>query len=201
MRYQNPLDGLFTSHTSTRVLRVLARSPEKAFTSLELARAARAPAHRVLEVLARLKAEGLVRSRVVGRAYLWTTNRQNPLLPVLTALFKGEKEARAKLVELVEQELVGGPGVVKVVVFGSAARGQERSESDLDLFVLVRDAAAKGAVEEKLAGLQERAHERFGSRVRPLVYTAREYRENRERPLIKAIEEEGVPLGRRGASR
>ncbi len=194
MRFRQPLDGLLTSRTSTRVLRVLARSPEKSFTSLELAGAARAPPHRVREALRRLELEGIVRSRVVGRAYLWTANRRNPLLRVLQGLFKGEEDASAGHYSLVGKHLARAPGLKRIVLFGSAARAEERPESDLDLLVVVDQDSSKEAVEERLAALKGEAQEKYGSRIRPQVFTEGEYARKRKSPLIQAIEREGQPL-------
>ena len=199
MRFKAPLDGLFLSQTSTRVLRVLVRSPEKSFTSRQLAGAADAPAHRVLEVLARLELEGIVSSQVVGRAYLWSTNREHPLMKGLEALFKGEERAVAQHVLLVGKHLRGAPGIRRLVVFGSAARGEERPESDLDLLVVVADARARRAVEERLTRLQAEGHEKFGSRIRPIVFTLGEYRRNRRSALVRAIEREGEAISMQGA--
>lgn len=194
MRFRQPLDGLFTSRTSTRVLRVLARSPEKRFTSLELAGAAGAPPHRVLEALRRLELEGIVSSRVVGRAYLWTANRRNPLLRVLEALFKGEEGASAGQHLLLGKHLARAPGLRRVVLFGSAARGEERPESDLDLLVVVDRDSSKEAVQDRLGALKGEAQEKYGSRVRPQLFTEREYARKRKSPLIQAVEREGQPL-------
>jgi predicted nucleotidyltransferase len=161
--------------------------------------AAGAPPHRALEALRRLELEGLVTSRVVGRAYVWTAARRHPLLKALKDLFEQETAARDLLVLLVKKHLGHAGPVEKVALFGSAARGEERPESDLDLLVVVTDRKAAQALEQPLSALRAEAQEGFGTRVRPLVYTRAEYTRKRRSPLIQSLERDAIMLIQKGA--
>lgn len=141
-----------------------------------------------------------MRSRVVGRAYLWTPNTRHPLLRALGDLFRGEEDASAGLVLLVLKHLASSGGLRRIAIFGSAARGEEGPQSDLDLFVLVESATSKRLAEERLARLKEEAQGKFGTRVRPQVFTMREYERKRALPLIQAIDREGRPVHFAGES-
>jgi predicted nucleotidyltransferase len=194
MRLNHPLDGLLFSRTSTRVLRELCLYPNRQLTSNEVARAAGAPTHRVLEVLRRFELEGVVSSRVVGSAYWWTVKGTHPLVRAAADLFRSERRVTERLEKLVGGGLAASGAVERVVLFGSAARRQEEASSDVDLLVVVPEARDRTRIEAPLRALRERAREEFGTRVRPLVYTRAQYARKRGKPLIENIEREGVVL-------
>jgi len=193
MRLDRPLDGLLFSRTATRLLRVLAKFPTKLFTGRELAEAAGAPPHRTMQVLRRLEGEGLVVSRVVGRAYEWRVRAAHPLLPALRKFFDAEDAARAQFLQLVNQTLRKVAGV-QVVLFGSAARREEGPHSDLDLLVITASRAAQKELERPLEALRESALEGFGTRVRPMLLTRAEFARRRSSSFIQSIEREGLRL-------
>ncbi len=87
-----------------------------------------------------------------------------------------------------------GPDLLEVRLFGSYARGEANEESDVDVFVLLRNAGWR----ERKAVL-DIAGDLFaesGLLVSPTVFDVDRYREWRrqQRPLVMDIEREGVRL-------
>ena len=71
--------------------------------------------------------------QVAGSAYLYSLNRGHLAAPLIVAL----ADLRAELVRRIGTSMgPWEPAVAYAAIFGSAARGQERPDSDLDLFVL-----------------------------------------------------------------
>jgi len=194
LRYAGPLNGLFFSTTSTRVLRVLVRQGEQPRTGREIARLAKTPPHRTSEVLSKLEGEGLVRSRVVGRAYLWSLSERHPLIPALRALFAEEAQVTRRRKALLRRTLGNVPGVRRAVVFGSAARGQEHAYSDLDLLVVAANREALKRIQENLAALRFDLWDEGKMRISPLLYTEKEFERKRHLPVIQTAEREGEEL-------
>jgi len=194
VRLNNPLDGLLFSQGATRLLRVLAGHPERRSTSNELARMARTPTHRALEVLRRFELEGIVRSRVVGRAYQWEARPDHPLFRALRSLFRAEAQGRREAMSSVVEPLTRGTSALRIVLFGSAARGDERAQSDVDLLIVVLGPKQRAAARRAVALVRENLRERYGTRVRPIIYTRAEYERKRGSPLLRAIEREGRVL-------
>ena len=194
MRYSAPLNGLLFNSTSTRVLRVLLASHGNPRTGREIARHAKTAPHRTSEVLSRFQGEGLVRSRVAGRAYLWWISEGHPLVPALRALFEAERGATRQRKELLRRTLRGISGIQRAVIFGSAARGDEHEGSDLDLLVVAKNRDSLRRIEDKLASLRLELFEAGGMRISPLLYTAREFEKKRHFPVIRAAEAEGEEL-------
>ncbi|HEX5853465.1 MAG TPA: nucleotidyltransferase domain-containing protein [Solirubrobacteraceae bacterium] len=123
----------------SEVLAVLAGTT-RPLTGREVARLTGRTSHRgVAEVLARLVEHGLVERQEAGRALLFTLNREHLAAPAVEIL----AGMRAELLRRV-RDLVGAwkTVAVHVSIFGSAARGEGNTQSDIDLFVVRSDAVS-----------------------------------------------------------
>src|SRR5680860_170248 len=87
----------------------------------------------VLKALDRLVDQGIVRREEAGRAYLHTLNRDHLAAEAVESL----ASMRAELLERLRVELAGwDPAPVHASLFGSAARGDGGTSSDVDLFLV-----------------------------------------------------------------
>jgi len=187
MKFHNILEDVLGSQARIKILRALTGSPKSEFTSREVAGLSDVSLPQTLEILGSLEDLGLVQSRVIGRSIVWAVNRDSHLLnDVFLPLFEKEKglldEIKARLADEIWNVSE------QITIFGSAARGEESYESDLDVFVLVRDEKAKKKVEEAIAGLQKEMIDRFNTVLSPIVYTEKEMKEKRGSSLLKEIE-------------
>jgi predicted nucleotidyltransferase len=112
-----------------------------------------------------------------------------PLFDVEAAFFVEVGEAVQK---------AAGARVRSVVLFGSVARGEAGSGSDMDLLCLTAGAASSAEVERKLLeaapGLRRRFGRRFSVMVLPAVEFARRYR-RRDRLAREVVEAGWVIAG------
>jgi predicted nucleotidyltransferase len=87
----------------------------------------------IRKVLARLTAQGTVTSQRVGNVVSYRLNREHLAAEHITGL----ANLRATLMDRVRTHVQGWPTPpVWAALFGSAARGQMRPESDIDLFLV-----------------------------------------------------------------
>ena len=160
MRLDTGLDDLFATGSHVRVLRALDALPEGLTVSgREIARRARVSQPTAAEVLRSLEAQGLL---VVGRrlrAAFYRLNSSHVLTPAVRRLFAQERAVRSDLETTVAEQVYELKGVTAAYLFGSAARGDMRAGSDIDVAV-----EAKADVPEESWGLDE-VHRRFGNRV------------------------------------
>jgi predicted nucleotidyltransferase len=117
----------------SEVLAVLAGTT-RPLTGREVARLTGRTSHRgVAEVLTRLVEHGLVERQEAGRALLFTLNREHLAAPAVELL----AGMRAELLRRI-RDLVGAWKLeaVHVSIFGSMARGDGDTQSDIDLFLV-----------------------------------------------------------------
>jgi len=108
-------------------------------------------------------------------------------------LTKREKEALRTLVEGLHQSL--GEDLVKVILFGSKAKGQAKRRSDIDLLVVVgnRDLPTQKRIIEQV--VETELHHNI-YRLSPMIYSVEDYEERKKMgvPFISEIETDGVVL-------
>jgi len=153
--------------TRRRVLGWLLGHPDEAFYLRQIVRntgAALGAAQRELE---QLTGAGLLLRTVQGRQVYFRANQAAPIFPELQGLFA----KTAGLTDLLREALAPlSERVLVAFVFGSAARGELKASSDIDLLV-VGDPPFQDVV-ASLAGAQER----LGRDVNPTVYPLAEFR-------------------------
>jgi predicted nucleotidyltransferase len=205
MRQNQPLNDVFASGTHVRLLRALCTLPSGVTVSArDLARRAGVSHPRASTVLASLAAEGVATVQRLPRTDLFGLNREHVLAELLIQLFKRESRLRFELLTFVARELKRRRlPVTQARVFGSAARGETTSASDVDLALIVPRASAR-AVEEVAQELADTVRKRFGTRLNVLVGSpslgalTRTGRAGRK--VWQAVEREGIDVLARTAA-
>ncbi|MGH7321608.1 MAG: nucleotidyltransferase domain-containing protein [Candidatus Rokuibacteriota bacterium] len=153
--------------TRRRVLGWLLGHADEAFYLRQLVRHAGVGQGAVQRELDRLTRAGLLRRTVQGRQVYFQANRASPIFPELHALFL----KTAGMVDVLREALAPVAARVLVAfVFGSAARGALRADSDLDVLLV-------GEVPfESVASALAEAQARLGRDVNPTVYPPDEFR-------------------------
>lgn len=124
----------------SEVLTVLAGTT-RPLTGREVARLTGRTSHRgVADVLSRLVEHGLVERQEAGRALLFTLNREHLAAPAVEILAGMRAELLRRVRELIDPwEIVA----THVSIFGSMARGDGDTQSDIDVFVVRPDAVSE----------------------------------------------------------
>jgi predicted nucleotidyltransferase len=168
-----PLNVLFGAPGHVSILRALARAG-RGLTGRETARAAGVAQRAGLDGLGRLENAGVVRRIPAGRAFLFELRRDNrlvrdgilPLLEAEAAIRSGVFERLKKAVE---------KHVVSAWIFGSAARGEETVESDLDVLLLVERREDVEAAQRRMSTVFEGLRKEFDVRPSLMVMTKAEF--------------------------
>jgi predicted nucleotidyltransferase len=130
----SPVRALVPTGTAS-VLRVLVGA-DASFTIRQLARTAGVSAPLAADIVHRLAAHGLVTTQPAGRALLCRFNKDHLAAPAIRDLVT----LRARLLEFLREEIATWPiASVHASLFGSAARGDGDTDSDLDLLVIRPD--------------------------------------------------------------
>lgn len=162
MNVSDPASVVFTSGTSA-VLRALAGSTTSVPVR-QLARIANVSHTRANQIIRKLAAHGLVHIEEQGGAHLSRLNRQHLAADAVMALVR----LRTTLLELLKQEIASWEvGPVHASLFGSAARGDGDTTSDLDILLVEPSGRADDDTvwEEQLHATGERIRAATGNSV------------------------------------
>lgn len=155
--------SVLISAGAVAVLRALSGT-DSALSIRQVARVAGVSYHRAHQVIRRLAEHGLVLTEEQGPSLLCRLNREHLAAPAVIDL----AQLRSKLVDLLRLEIAGwSPAPLHTSLFGSAARGDGDTSSDLDILVIRpappdEDDAAWG---EQLLSSGRRIHAATGNHV------------------------------------
>ena len=168
MRLDKGLSDLLAGRQHLAMLRTLAQLPMGLERSgRDLARRAGMDNSTADRVLGDLAAHGAVNIHRVPPANHYSLNREQVQVGAILKALEVEQGLQDELLKFVVAALEP-VGVMEVRLFGSAARGEMRPDSDVDLALI----APKGQQEQALeaaSGLYEQIWRRFGVRVSFLV--------------------------------
>jgi predicted nucleotidyltransferase len=180
----------------SEVLAVLAGTT-RPLTGREVARLTGRASHRgVAEVLSRLVEHGLVERQEAGRALLYTLNREHLAAPAVEIL----AGMRAELLSRI-RDLVGAwkTTAIHASIFGSAARGEGTTQSDIDLFVVRPDVVSDDDAQwrEQLDELATNIERWTGNRAS--IAEAAESEIERlvaeDRPIVAELRSDAIAIG------
>ncbi len=174
------------------VLAVLARQDDITFTTGQLHRILhRHSEEGIRKVLQRLTRQGVVLSTRVGSAYAYQFNRDHLAAPYIRGLAGLLEELLARLEKRFESWITPP---VYAAVFGSAAHGSMRADSDLDL-LLVRPVDAdedlwRRQVDEMVATVSRE----IGNDIRPVEFSEAEIAANSDEPVLRDVADKGLTV-------
>ncbi len=193
--------ALLQDDAPSRVLRFLWSSKAE-WSGREIARKVGLSAPGCHAALKRLAARGLVQFRRVSNVHLYKINSDSYLVQKMFArVFEAEAGLTSEIDSAVRTGLRGAKSdVASIVLFGSRARGTEKTGSDLDLLIVVRSEQAGERLEPRLEELRQLLFRRFNVPLAPYVQTLSELRRKHARglPLIAEILKDGRTIYGKG---
>jgi predicted nucleotidyltransferase len=160
------VDALFST-TQQRVLGLLFGQPDRSFYATELIGLAGGGSGAVQRELARLEQSGLVNVRRIGTQKHYQANPDSPLFDELCSIAR----KTVGLTEPLRNAIAPlASKITAAFVFGSVAKKQDTSTSDIDLMVI-----SDTVTYPDLYTALEPLNERLRRTVNPQVYTQREF--------------------------
>jgi predicted nucleotidyltransferase len=173
MRFHDTVGDILGSKIKIGILRLLFQT-RGLFSGREISRLVGfSPTHTIAN-LRELEATGLVLRQRAGNTDLYQLNdRNSAIYGVLSPIFEWESNLLSELTRMYADKL--GKELVSVRLFGSAARGEEELDSDIDLLLTLDDGVAVDKLEEAVAEVDLEAGQRFGCPISSVVVTESEY--------------------------
>lgn len=136
---------------------------------------------------------GVVLERATGRNYAYALKFNHLLVEAILKIASAKSELNDRIRKSITSWQVHP---LTAILFGSAARNEMRTDSDIDLLVVMPDSAAQDTVEALVYGLGTQVTQWTGNDVRPLVYRISETRSTHDSERHK---QQNCP-GRQGSS-
>jgi predicted nucleotidyltransferase len=194
MIFHKPILDVLNSKTKQKIVGFLLRN-EALMSEREISAVLNVSHMSVNRVMRELAEMNFVHVLRAGKANLWRVNRNSYVFHILTSQYLTLSKPIAPFEELKNTILRNLPLslIVKAALFGSIASRTERSNSDIDLFIQVKNMEDKRRVEvatEKLATL---CLKKFGNVLSPYILTKEESRARSGLKLVADIKE-GIVL-------
>lgn len=196
MKFHNILDEMFGNKTKVRLLRAFFAYPEKGFTESELERIAGIPQASVHRNVKSLLDNGLLDRKRIGKANLYSLNKEHILYLLLNGNFEAERNVLVELKNMIEESVKSLPQIELAVLFGSIVKGMERADSDADIFIICKGEKSKLA--DKLTDLTNISQNKFGNPVSLMIKNKEELQDLKTRSIFREIKNGEIIFKREG---
>lgn len=197
MIFNKVLNHIFSSSSHIAVIRSL-QYHKIGITGREIARLSGLSPKSALYALSSLENIKIVNRVVGGRDHLFTLNRQNYLVKNgIIPLLQIENKFLPQLLEIIKQKLA--KHCISIILFGSVARSNETTESDLDICFVVQNKSSQKDIVQIIHDLQDQIFNEFGASLAPIYFTHDEFRKKAAKNLspVNNIIKEGVLISGR----
>jgi len=171
----NDISTIFGTKTSIKLLSAM-YSYSGALSGRALAKLAGINHQACSNEIKKLVSIGIIRTIGSGRTGIYELNRNNILVEeMLKPVFELKSNIYKKLGEDICGLKVGG--IKSILLFGSAARRDEKQGSDIDVMIVVETKAQKEQAEDALSKSNLFFFQRYGNSLAPYVITVGEFRD------------------------
>ena len=191
MKFHQVLEEILSSKIKVSIWKILHRYPEKRFSGRELARLLNVSPSRASEILELFRKYGVVNRIRIGNTSEWTLNKKSILVDKLLKIFKIEEKIYRDLKSKIFNTFHKEKSILKVILYGSVARGEEQPNSDIDLFILVKNEKDKDLVANLVHKLNISLLPRYGNVISELIYSRKEWNLKNNSEISKQIQSEG----------
>jgi len=191
MKFNKLLNHVFSGPSQIAVLRALYLH-KSGISGRETSRIAGISPKAALQALTGLEILKIVNRVIGGRDHLFTLNRENYIVKNgIIPLLNSENSMLDTLLANIKKHI--SKYSLSIILFGSVARGEEISSSDLDILIVIKETVSEKEVFDKLALLRSGSEEVYGVHISPLILTLKKFRKlyKSDSVLIKSLRTDG----------
>jgi len=200
MKFRISLLDVLNSKTKIKIIKFLL-THEASMSEREIASILKVSHMSVNRTMRELAELNFVNFVTIGKAHLWRVNHKSYAFRALSELIMGISGIQEPIEELKKILLKNLPKTLikRIVLFGSIAKGSERTNSDIDIFVLARDKQSKEKLEPSIEKLSNICFEMYGNRLAPYILTDQELKQKKNLKVISEIKK-GIEIysGKKG---
>jgi len=194
MRFNKSLDNILGQKSKVKALRYLVNYKQE-MSIRELSREIGLVPANLSVILKELEAERVLRSKKFGKTIVFSLNQDNYLTSeIIVPLFKKERLIREELGKIIVKNIKFP--YESIILFGSVARGDSKTYSDVDLAIIIRDSGRSDDIEDQILNINPTVSRLFGNSISPVVMKKAEFSKkfNRGDKLIRNIAKEGIVI-------
>jgi predicted nucleotidyltransferase len=188
MKFNASLIDILNSKTKLKIVKFLL-THEASMSEREIASILKVSHMSINRTMRELSEVNFVNFVTIGKAHLWKINRKSYAFKVLSEFIKGVSRIKDPLDDLKDMILtnISKTLIKKVVLFGSVAKGAEKTDSDIDVFFLVKDSRDKEKLSSALEKLSNACLETYGNRLSPYILTEQEAKKKARAKFLSEI--------------
>lgn len=193
MRFNTNIIMQMSSDAKVKILHYVLKEGFR-MTGRELARICGISHSMAIDTLKEFEEINLVYNFRAGKSVVWMTKTESYAYLIAKKLY--DKKEEYLPVEHLKTMLINSlPGKItkRAVLFGSVSKGEEKYNSDIDLFVMVDSAKNKKKMEEFLQDLSIKCGKLYGNVLGFYLLTENEFAARKNLAVIKNIEK-GIKL-------
>ena len=178
------LEETLGNRVAISLLRTMVKRRGMVFTVRRLAGEAGVSPNECALITQDLEKLGLIRVQPIGRAYHLQLNEKSYILnKIIRPIVDAEKNTVPEMVKTL-RKYFDDKKIISAAIFGSVVSGEEKIDSDIDLFVVSNDYDAAISAVAKSGG---EVFEVFHGGISPLVFSEKKFRTKRKEDLIRSI--------------
>lgn len=188
MKFHISLLDVLSSKTKIEIIEFLL-THKASMSEREIASILKVSHMSINRTMRELAAINFVNFVTIGKAHLWRVNRRSYAFRVLSKFIKcisDIKEPSEDLKSTILRKL-SKTLIKRIVLFGSVAKGLEKENSDIDIFILVKNKQSKKKLDPQIEELSNLCLEMYGNRLAPYLLTPQEMKQKKNLKLISEI--------------
>ena len=193
MQYTGGLSLFAGSKVKAGLLEIIAAFPGKKWTGRALARETGFSQPQACRALHELETQDVVICERIGKAEIWKFNDRHLFAEHLKALASPKKYLCKRLLEEI-RKANGLSHIVRIVLFGSIARGDGRPDSDIDIFVEIDDGRKSNMILQSLLDVSVHLLPSVGTSITPIIHSTTDVLSKRNAELQREIEKDGFTI-------
>ncbi len=194
MKFHNVLESLLGSQTKVRIIRAFFDFPRAEFSERQMERIVGIPQASINYNMADLVNNKLLTLKRFGRTNVYSLNQIHPLCPQLKALFTHEKGLLDELASVLKAFLEQNKNILVASLFGSLLKGTERTDSDIDVFILFRGLEAD--IRKFLDALCCKCQDIYGNILSPLLFSEKEIKTIKTKAIYLELKKSRILIER-----
>jgi len=162
---------------------------ESAMSEREIASILKISHMSVNRALKELALYNLVSYSVAGKTHLWKLNRKSYAYAIADKFVRNTELLESPLENLKKTILNTLPlkFIENIILFGSVAKGMEEPNSDIDLFILVKNEKNKKKIQNAVGELSNKCLDEYGNRLEAYILDENEFKQKKDLSLLNEV--------------